>query len=91
MAEACPLDDVGLDRVLRPADALRGMPRVTAGDELATSISHGRVLTRDALQPPWPEDSGPWAVVDEAGALLAVYQAGQGGRVKPCVVLTARA
>ena len=34
---------------------------------------------------------GPWAVLDERGALLAVYERYDGERAKPAVVLTASA
>jgi hypothetical protein len=30
---------------------------------------------------------GPWAVVDEGGRLLAVYEQGDDARLKPAVVL----
>ena len=45
---------------------------------------HGRVLAAAVLG---AEGPGPWAVVDEAGALLAVYEPHREGTVKPAVVL----
>jgi formyl-CoA transferase len=33
------------------------------------------------------DEQGPWAVLDEEGALLAVYERTGDGRVKPAVVL----
>ena len=80
-AEAIPLDDVGPESVMAPADALRDFPRVTVDTVAAAAVGHGKVLHQD-----W-DGQGPWAVLDEAGALLAVYEAVPGGRVKPAVVL----
>jgi hypothetical protein len=42
-------------------------------------VRHGRVLDRF-------EGDGPWAVVDEGGALLAVYES-FGASAKPAVVI----
>jgi hypothetical protein len=52
---------------------------VVADADTAVKIRHGRSL------PAW-DGSAPWAVVDEAGALLAVYEA-DGPNAKPSVVL----
>lgn len=67
---------------LRPArDALRGMAEVTVDAETAAMVRHGRVLPR------W-DGTGPWAVLDETGELLAVYEAHAPGTAKPAVVLS---
>lgn len=67
-----------------PAEALRDYPscRVDAG--LAADIGHGRVLDRAALD---LTGDGPWALLDEDGRLLAVYEAHGDGRAKPSVVV----
>ena len=66
-------------KLLEPITALRSMTRVVADADTAVKVRHGRSF------PAW-EGSAPWAVVDEAGALLAVYEA-DGPNAKPSVVL----
>jgi tRNA pseudouridine55 synthase len=77
--DARPPDDVEL---LSPAEALRDYARVTVDDETAARVAHGQSL-------PAFSGNGPWAVLDEAGRLLAVYEAGGGG-ARPAVVLSGR-
>ena len=79
---AVPLDDLGPDHVLPPAAAVGHLPAVVADATMAEAVSYGKVLDVD-----WPGD-GPWAVLDGAGALLAVYERTDEGRTKPSVVLT---
>jgi tRNA pseudouridine55 synthase len=77
VAEAHGLDDLAL---LSPAEALRDYRRVTVDDEVAALVRNGRILD--------PFDGeGPWAVCDEHGELLAMYET-HGDRAKPAVVLT---
>ena len=66
-------------KLLEPITALRSMTKVIADEATATAIRNGRSL------PAWPGAS-PWAVVNEQGALLAVYEA-DGDLAKPSVVL----
>jgi tRNA pseudouridine55 synthase len=66
-------------KLLEPITALRSMTKVVADEATATAIRNGRSL------PAWPGNS-PWAVVNEQGALLAVYEA-DGDAAKPSVVL----
>ena len=66
-------------KLLEPITALRSMAKVVADEATATAIRNGRSL------PAWPGNS-PWAVVNEQGALLAVYEA-DGDAAKPSVVL----
>ena len=66
-------------KLLEPITALRSMTKVIADEATATAIRNGRSL------PVWP-GSSPWAVVNEQGALLAVYEA-DGEVAKPSVVL----
>jgi tRNA pseudouridine55 synthase len=84
--EAVPLADLAPERLLPPAEALRDRPRVEVGDEMATLVAHGRVLDRADLGLP-SDGGGPWAVLDGAGRLLAVYEPHRGETVKPGVVL----
>jgi len=76
-AEALPIDTAIL---LPPVAALRGMSQVVVDGATAALIRNGRQLEA-------PHSPGPWAMVDEAGALLAVYEAGDLTWAKPAVVL----
>lgn len=83
--EALDLDDLGPSDLLAPAAALRDYPVVRVTDEVAADVGFGKVLIPDRLG---VEGAGPWAVLDQRGGLLAVYQHHDGGTVKPAVVLT---
>lgn len=76
--EAAPPDACEL---LPPAAAVRALTTITADTELAVRIEHGAVL--DA-----PPGDGPWAYVDTAGDVLAVYERHRNDRAKPAVVIT---
>ena len=78
---AVPLDELGPDHVLAPAAAVGHLASVPADGDMAEAVSYGRALDMD-----WPGE-GPWAVIDGAGALLAVYERVPDGRIKPAVVL----
>ncbi len=65
--------------LIAPVAALRDYPQVAVDEAVAEMIRHGRVLDRF-------DGDGPWAVVDAAGSLLAVYES-FGGAAKPAVVL----
>ena len=82
--EAVPLARLAPERLLPPAEALRGRPRVVVDDASAALVAHGRVLDAAALG---VEGAGPWAVLGSDGRLLAVYEAHRAGTVKPAVVL----
>jgi tRNA pseudouridine55 synthase len=82
--EAVPLAGLDPERLLRPAEALRGRPRLVADEATAALVANGRVLERAALG---AEGEGPWAVVDGDGRLLAVYAPHRDETVKPAVVL----
>ncbi len=81
------LDDAGtVDApTLRPVgDAVRHLPAVVADSDLALAVGHGKVLDRARLGV--GAQSGPWAILDGDGELLAVYEAHKGA-TKPAVVL----
>lgn len=80
-AEARPLDALEL---LAPRTAVRDLPEVTVDAATAARIGHGAVLDRPA-----DGATGPWAMVDAGGELLAVYEAHGTAAVKPAVVLAA--
>jgi tRNA pseudouridine55 synthase len=85
--EAVPLDRLAPERLLPPAEALRGRPRVVVDGELAAQVRHGRVLEAAALGVGPPTGRGPWAVLDPEGELLAVYVPHRGTTLKPAVVV----
>jgi tRNA pseudouridine55 synthase len=83
-AEMRPLELVGIDAILTPAQAMRDMNFVTVNAELATVIGRGLPLDR---VPIGAVGDGPWAMLDEWGNLLAVYEATGTDRIKPTVVM----
>jgi tRNA pseudouridine55 synthase len=83
VAEARPLAEVSPDVVLSPAEALRDRPSVVVDADEAVAVGHGKVMARDDRY----VGTGPWAVLDGTGRLLAVYQAHRGDTVKPDVVV----
>jgi len=82
--DAAPLEALSLERLLAPAEALRHLPRVMVGEETARSVSHGLPLDKVAAG---ASGTGPWAVLDGAGRLLAVYRHGDGDRMMAICVL----
>ena len=81
LAEARPLDDLV---VIAPAEALRDYDSVVVSDQLLLDVRHGKVLPSEVLG---VAGDGPWAVLADDGALLAVYESHRGDTVKPAVVL----
>jgi tRNA pseudouridine55 synthase len=77
--EAASPDDVVL--LTLPA-AVRDYPQVALTAEVAALVRNGRVLDRTEQF----TGVGPWAVLDPAGDLLAMYEA-FGAQVKPAVVI----
>lgn len=84
--EAVPLDSVAPERVLRPTGLVRDLPAAVVAPEVAVAVAHGKLLDRAALG---VSGEGPWALLDEAGELVAVAEARGRERVKPAVVLAA--
>jgi tRNA pseudouridine55 synthase len=74
--EAQPPDDAPL---LSPLEAVRDYQRVDVDEPTSDMVRHGRVLDHFA-------GDGPWAVVDPAGALIAMYES-FGASAKPAVVI----
>ena len=81
LEEARQIDAVNDDAVLAPAVALRDYPSIVATKEF---LGSGKVLAQSDLN---VEGDGPWAVVDEGGELLAVYERYGDGTVKPAVMI----
>jgi tRNA pseudouridine55 synthase len=71
--------------VLTPAEALRDYPAVVVDDETAGAVGNGKVLDRGLLG---ATGTGPWAVHDGSGRLLAVYEPRGAEQAKPAVVVT---
>ena len=82
--QARPLESLSVEALLTPAEAMIDLTSVTAGSEVAVDVAHGKVLEQGRLGVTGP---GPWAVVADDGALLAVYEAHRGTTAKPSVVL----
>jgi tRNA pseudouridine55 synthase len=83
-ADMRPLDAVGPDAVLSPAEAMRDMDVVRVDADVAASIRTGLALDRVPLG---AAGDGPWAMLDDAGTLLAVYEPTGTDRIRPAVVL----
>jgi len=86
LSEAHPLTDMV---VLDLVEGVRHLDRVMVADPVAGWVRHGRVLSEaelGTLLPP-DHDTGPWAVLDGSGSLLAVYERRGPGRIKPAIVL----
>jgi tRNA pseudouridine55 synthase len=81
--DARSLDDL---LVLSPATAMRDYASVTISPDTAVEVGHGKVLPAARLGVPI-SDEGPWAVLDQQGELLAVYQRHRADTVKPAVVI----
>jgi tRNA pseudouridine55 synthase len=71
--------------VLSPASAMRALEQVPVDDETRAAVTHGSVFAASALV---ADGAGPFALVDRAGDLVAVYER-KGAALKPAVVLAA--
>ena len=79
------VDRLGPTDVLTPAQAVRHLDAVTVDVDAAAAVRTGLPLDRVPLG---ATGDGPWAVLDEHGSLLAVYEATDTDRIRPAVVLT---
>jgi tRNA pseudouridine55 synthase len=82
--EMRPLDHLTHDAILTPAQAMRDLPLIAVEPEIGGLIGRGLALDR---VPIGAVGEGPWAMVDQQGRLLAVYEATGTDRIKPAVVL----
>ncbi|MDQ1380645.1 MAG: tRNA pseudouridine55 synthase [Actinomycetota bacterium] len=90
--EARPIEAIEADpeaALLAPTVAMRDLERVVVDLERARAVAHGATFAAPALVGE-SEGLGPFAVVDETDALLAVYER-RGGGVKPAVVVATEA
>jgi tRNA pseudouridine55 synthase len=86
-AAARPLEALGRRDVLPPARALAHLATAPVVPEVAALVRRGRPLEAQRLG---ASGAGPWAVLDGDGALLAVYERAEEGRVRPAVVMAAQ-
>lgn len=80
------LDDAGTieaPSLLPISAAVQHLEAATVDADTAVLVGHGRILDLEALG---VTGEGPWSVLDEAGELLAVYEAHAKG-AKPTVVI----
>jgi tRNA pseudouridine55 synthase len=82
--EARKIDEVAPGHVLAPVQALRDMAQVEIGPEVKHQVEHGLAIDRVAIG---ATGAGPWALVEPAGRLLAVYEATETDRLVAAVVL----
>jgi hypothetical protein len=68
---------------MSPVEAMRGLEQGIVDADSARAVAHGSVFPTPPFATSGP---GPYAVVDESGTLLAVYEQ-RGAGVKPAVVL----
>ena len=83
-AQGVPIEALGPEHLLTPAQAMGNLNAITIAGDVVTAVSHGKQLPLDVLG---ASGLGPWAVLDEAGELLAVYEPHRTGTAKPSVVL----
>ena len=71
-------------QVISLAEGLADYPSITLDDETVARVRNGQRLGRDVVT-----GDGPWVLLDEAGAVVAVHERVEGGKVKPAVVIPA--
>lgn len=77
VADSVPLEAVAPEAVRPPAGAVSFLDQVVVDGAGLADVGHGRKLSRAALATGAPpEGTGPWALVDPRGNLVAVYEAG---------------
>lgn len=86
LADAVALDALSPEHLLPVATAVDHLPSVVVGGDVLVAVGHGKVLDRSDLGVGGSDD-GPWAVLDDAGTLRAVYQAHHATTVKPELVI----
>ncbi|WP_421120359.1 tRNA pseudouridine(55) synthase TruB [Aquihabitans daechungensis] len=89
LADAVSLEQVAPERALPVSDAVRHLPRRAVDPAVAADIAVGKVLPRHALAVAPDDEAEHWAVFDEEGGLLAVYEPFRDGTVKPSLVIPA--
>ncbi len=70
--------------IISLADGLADYPTVTLDEATVARVRNGQRLGEDMLS-----GDGPWVLVDEAQAVVAVHERVEGGKIKPAVVIPA--
>lgn len=70
--------------IISLAEGLADYPAVTLDDETVTRVRNGQRLGEAVL-----EGDGPWVLLDQSGAVVAVHERVEGGKIKPAVVIPA--
>jgi tRNA pseudouridine55 synthase len=83
-ADAVALDHLTGADVLPPITAVRDLPVVRVDDQQAIDVGHGKKLVAAAVG---ADGEGPWAVVDPADRLIAVYERTDDLRLRSVVTL----
>lgn len=83
--DAVALEALTPEHVLPPAAAVRDLPSLSVGPEVAADVAHGKVLPLERIG---AAGDGPWPLLDESGTLLAVYEPHGDATAKPAVVLS---
>lgn len=71
-------------QIISLAEGLADYPSVTLDDETVARVRNGQRLSETVLT-----GDGPWVLLDEAGAVVAVHERVEGGKIKPAVVIPA--
>ena len=80
-AAAAPLEKA---TIISLAEGLADYPSVTLDDETVARVRNGQRLGGDVLI-----GDGPWVLLDDHGAVVAVHERVEGGKIKPAVVIPA--
>lgn len=66
------------------AEGLADYPSVPLDDETVARVRNGQRLSEEVLT-----GAGPWVLLDPQGAVVAVHERVEGGKIKPAVVIPA--
>lgn len=80
-ANSALLDDA---TIISLAEGLADYPFVTLDDDTVTRVRNGQRLSEEMLS-----GDGPWVLVDPEGAVVAVHERVDNGKIKPAVVIPA--
>lgn len=80
-ANSALLDDA---TIISLAEGLADYPSVTLDEETVARVRNGQRLSEDMLT-----GDGPWVLHDPTGAVVAVHERVEGGKIKPAVVIPA--
>jgi len=69
-------------QIISLAEGLADYPSVTLDDDTVARVRNGQRLSETVLT-----GDGPWVLLDEAGAVVAVHERVDGGKIKPAVVI----